>query len=76
MPAMIKQQLIHKYELFFYRKIFDNIESAWPLDNMLSAFRRRGSDHVPEVTTGGIKKLHLKTRHIIVKQDFSADASV
>jgi transposase len=53
--------------------------SAWKraaLDNMSSAFRRRGSDLVHEVSAGEIEKLHSKIEQLVVERDFLADAPV
>ena len=53
--------------------------STWKraaLNNMSSAFRRRGSDLVPEVSAGEIEKLHSKIEQLVVERDFLADAPV
>lgn len=53
--------------------------STWKrtaLDNMASAFRRRGSDPRPEMSTAEIEKLHSKIGQLVVERDFLADASV
>jgi len=52
--------------------------STWKraaLDNMTSAFRRRGSDPGPAVSTAEIEKLHSKIGQLVVERDFLADAS-
>ena len=42
----------------------------------MSAFRRRGSDLVTEVSAGEIEKLHSKIKQLVAERDFLADASV
>lgn len=52
--------------------------STWKraaLDNMTSAFKRRGGDGVPEMNTAEIEKLHSKIGQLVVERDFLADAS-
>ena len=52
--------------------------STWKraaLDNMASAFTRRGQDALPEVSTAEVEKLHSKIGQLVVERDFLADAS-
>ena len=52
--------------------------STWKraaLDNMTSAFKRRGRDGVPEMNTAEIEKLHSKIGQLVVERDFLADSS-
>ena len=45
------------------------------LDSMVFAFRRRGQDAGPQVSTAEVEKLHSKIGQLVVEQDFLADAS-
>ena len=45
------------------------------LDNMTSAFQRRGRDPEPEVIAAEVEKLHSKIGLLVVERDFWADAS-
>ena len=45
------------------------------LDNMISAFQRRGRDPEPEVIAAEVEKLHSKIRQLVAERDFWADAS-
>jgi transposase len=52
--------------------------STWKraaIQNMTSAFTRRGTDPAP-VNTAEIEKLHSKIGQLVVERDFLADASV
>ena len=52
--------------------------STWKraaLDNMTSAFERRGRDPAPEVSAAEVEKLHSKIGQLVVERDFLADAS-
>ena len=52
--------------------------STWKraaLDNMTSAFQRRGRDPEPEVGAAEVEKLHSKIGQLVVEWDFLADAS-
>ena len=52
--------------------------STWKraaLDNMTSAFQRRGRDPEPEVSAAEVEKLHSKIEQVVVERDFLADAS-
>ena len=52
--------------------------STWKraaIQNMASAFARRGADPVP-ANTVEIEKLHSKIGQLVVERDFLADASV
>jgi len=45
------------------------------MDNMTSAFQRRGRDPEPEVSASEVEKLHSKIGQLVVERDFLADAS-
>ena len=45
------------------------------LDNMTSAFQRRGRDPEPEVSAAEVEKLHSKIGRLVAEWDFWADAS-
>ena len=52
--------------------------STWKraaLDNMVSAFTKRGSDPRPEISMAEVEKLHSKIGQLVVERDFLADAS-
>ena len=52
--------------------------STWKraaLDNMTSAFQRRGRDPEPEASAAEVEKLHSKIGQLVVEWDFLADAS-
>ena len=52
--------------------------STWKraaLDNMTSAFQRRGRDPEPEVSAVEVEKLHSKIGQVVVERNFLADAS-
>jgi transposase len=52
--------------------------STWKrtaLDNMTSAFQRRGRDPEPAVSAAEVEKLHSKIGQLVVERDFLADAS-
>ena len=52
--------------------------STWKraaLDNMTSAFQRRGRDPEPEVSAAEVEKLHSKIGQLVVERDFLAYAS-
>ncbi|HBZ18528.1 MAG TPA: IS3 family transposase [Betaproteobacteria bacterium] len=52
--------------------------STWKraaLDNMASAFTRRGQDAGPEVSTAEVERLHSKIGQLVVERDFLVDAS-
>jgi transposase len=52
--------------------------STWKraaLDNMTSAFERRGRDPAPEVSAAEVEKLHSKIGQLVLERDFLADAS-
>ena len=52
--------------------------STWKraaLDNMTSAFQRRGRDPEPEVSAAEVEKLHSKIGRLVAERDFWADAS-
>ena len=52
--------------------------STWKraaLDNMTSAFQRRGRDPEPEVSAAEVEKLHSKIGQVVVERDFLAYAS-
>ena len=51
--------------------------STWKraaLDNMTSAFQRRGRDPEPEVSAAEVEKLHSKIGRLVAERDFWADA--
>ncbi len=53
--------------------------STWKraaIQNMASAFTRRGGDPGPAISTAEIDKLHSKIGQLVVERDFLADASV
>ena len=45
------------------------------LNNMTSAFQRRGRDPEPEVIAAEVEKLHSKIGLLVAERDFWADAS-
>ena len=52
--------------------------STWKraaLDNMASAFTRRGQDAGPQISTAEVEKLHSKIGQLVVERNFLEDAS-